>query len=161
MCIRDRSNAAGYLSFPHRDHPTPYAISGHDETSLTQRLRQLGPAMELAPITVPAGAACLVSPDAVTMVEGPHPNFDGEPEVSLMDLALRAQRRGLKTVLDSMTFISRPWELGPWGAPQHDSHQARGMLNQHHHFFPALFDAQRPNPEAPLAIALRLSLIHI
>lgn len=148
------SNAAGYLSFPYRDHPTPYSITGHDETSLTRRLRELDPAMRPAPITVPAGAACLVSPHAVTMVEGPHPNFDGEPEASLMDLALRSQRRGLKTVLDSMTFVARPWELGPWGRPLHDSDQARSMLHQHHHFFPALFDDQRPDPKAPLAIAM-------
>lgn len=148
------SNSAGYLSFPDRNAATAYAITGYDETTLTRRLRDLGPATAPAPITVPAGAACLVARHAVTMTGGPHPEFDLQPEVSLMDFALRSQRRGLKSVLDSMTFVNRPWELGRWGQEQTAIHDVRMLLSKHHHFFPALFDAQRTDKDAPIEMAM-------
>lgn len=148
------ANSAGYLSFPYRNGPTAYAITGYDETTLTRRLRDLAPVMAPAPITVPAGAACLVAPHAVTMTGGPHPEFDLQPEVSLMDLALRSQRRGLKSVLDSMTYVSRPWELGRWGQELTTIHEVRMLLNKHHHFFPSLFDTQRTDKNAPIEMAM-------
>ena len=37
------SNAAGHLSFPHRNRPTQYSLEGHDETTLTRLLRARSP----------------------------------------------------------------------------------------------------------------------
>lgn len=148
------SNSAGYLSFPYRNSPTPYAITGYDESTLTRRLRELGPVVPPAPVTVPSGAACLLNPHAVVMTGGPHPEFDLHPEVALIDLGLRAQRRGLTSVLDSMTYLTRPWELGKWGTELTSIHDLRMLLNKHHHFFPVLFDAQRHDKDAPIEMAM-------
>ena len=43
-------NAAGYLSFPHRDHPSIHQIDDLDERSITRRLRHSG---NLLPVSIP------------------------------------------------------------------------------------------------------------
>lgn len=150
-------NSAGYLSFPYRDHATQFAITGYDETTLSRRLRESSPSVRATPIAIPSGAANLVARHAVVMVGGPHPEFDLEPEVSVIDLALRAQRRGLTSVLDSTTFVNRPWEIAPWGTELTQGDSVRRLLHKHHHFFPGLFDVQRFDRDSPLESAMNVA----
>lgn len=83
-------NAAGHLSFPYRNSPNPYSVEGHDESTLTRRLRDLDPASGPAPTAVPAGPTTLVSSDV--MVGGCDSIFDRQPEVALAELSLRCAR---------------------------------------------------------------------
>lgn len=147
-------NAAGHLSFPHRNGPTPYATEGYDETSLSRRLRESSPTLEPVPIAATAGPATLVSRDAVVVTGGPDGAFDGAPEVSLAELGLRATRRGLRTLLDPSTFVLRPFELDPWGPEPLTDPTTRHALETRHHFFPALYDSDRSDGSAPLSIAM-------
>ena len=85
------SNAAGHLSFPHRNKPTQYSLEGHDETTLTRLLRSSEPRLDPAPIAAPAGAATLVSRDCLVMTKGPDDVFAGSPEAAVVEMVMRAR----------------------------------------------------------------------
>lgn len=145
-------NAAGYLSFPHRNHQQPYAFEGHDETTLTRALRE-GDDSTLAPISTAAGPAVLLSSDAVSVAGMDHA-FGNRPDVALADLSLRCMRRGLIALLDPSTYVWRPWELGRWQGEVLLDEGTRSELQQRHHFFPMLYDNQRTSDSAPVGLAM-------
>ncbi|MEI2766044.1 MAG: glycosyltransferase [Dermatophilaceae bacterium] len=150
-------NAAGHLSFPYRNSPNPYSVEGHDESTLTRRLRDLDPASGPAPTAVPAGPTTLVSSDAVLMVGGCDSIFDRQPEVALAELSLRCARRGLRAVLDPSTYVSRPFELDPWEDEPLQHEPTRDALEQRHGFFPTLYDSDREDQHAPISRAFSVA----
>ncbi|MDQ6522238.1 glycosyltransferase [Nocardioides sp. LHD-245] len=147
-------NAAGHLSFPHRNLARRHAIEGHDETSLTRLLRTRDPAVRPAPIHAVAGPATLVSRDTVMITGGPSAAFADDPELALVEMMLRASRRGMRSMLDPSTFVSRPWEDQRWGeAPLQVRPNVR-RLRELHPFFPELFRDQMRDSTSPLALVL-------
>jgi glycosyltransferase involved in cell wall biosynthesis len=150
-------NAAGHLSFPHPNKPTRFAFEGHDETSLTRRLRESDPRQLPVPIAATAGPATLVSRDAVLLTGGPAAEFAPEPEIAVAEMLLRAARRGMRVMLDPDTYVTRPWEDWHWGPELLAQPPLRRRLHELHPFFPSLHRAQRADPESPLSLALRTS----
>lgn len=148
------SNAAGHLSFPYRNAETPYSVEGYDETSLTRTLRRLEPHSGPVPVSATAGAVVLLNRDAVMVTGGPATEFDAEPELAITEMVLRANRRGMRAVLDASTYVTRPWELAPWGPSFLNDEATRHTLHVKHPFFPAVFDVDRHHGASPLSLAL-------
>lgn len=152
------SNAGGYLSFPERNRPAGQLPSGHDERSITSRLRDLAPDPRPAAMPMPAGAAVLVSAAALgacgPLEDAPSRRFS----TAMADFAFRARRRGFLDLLDPGSFYSQPIDLAPptvdldeWFAlmPEAD----REWLRQRHPAAVALFDRETTATEGPLAHA--------
>jgi glycosyltransferase involved in cell wall biosynthesis len=148
------SNAAGHLSFPHKNKPTQYSLEGHDETTLTRLLRSTEPGLDPVPIAAPAGAATLVSRDCLVMTRGPDDLFAGSPEAAVVEMVMRAQRRGLRAVLDPSTYVTRLWEGDHWGTPPMNDETVRSRLYSLHPTVLKLHDVQKRRPDSPLGLAM-------
>ncbi|WP_221176940.1 glycosyltransferase [Nocardioides pocheonensis] len=147
-------NSAGHLSFPNRNRPNKFAVEGHDETSLTRRLRTTDPDLRPVPIHAVAGPATLISRDCVVVTGGPDEEFAGDPEVAVVEMLLRAARRGMRSMLDPATYVNRPWEDEHWGPAPLTLQPVRRRLRELHGFFPRLHLEQAQDPNSPLGLAL-------
>lgn len=152
------SNAAGHLSFPHLDSQTPYSFEGHDETTLTRRLRSIGPELLPAPIPMTAGAATLVSVDAVLLTNGPRDDYLDLPELAVAEMGIRAARRSLRIVLDPTTYVTRLWEAEHWDGPAIDDPILGHRLRHHYPNAAWHLGEQVKNPDSPLRLALAAAL---
>lgn len=101
------SNDAGFLSFPFRNEPTGQPPEGHDATSVSRRLRELGPHDPPSPIPAAAGAAVLLSRSALGAVGGLIPGPRSELAGTLADFSVRARARGFIHLVDESTFFLR------------------------------------------------------
>jgi glycosyltransferase involved in cell wall biosynthesis len=150
-------NFASYLSFPHRNAPSSHQMGlPLDEAEITGRLRA-GPAVPAAPIPVIPGPLTIIG-GAAWLAVGP---LDVAPAgglvTSLIDWGLRSQRRGLQCLLDSSTFVTRPFDLSTPSTHPLDLAAPRAWLSDRNGSFPALFEATRSTAANPLARAHRLS----
>ena len=107
------SNAAGHLSFPHRNRPTQYSLEGHDETTLTRLLRGSEPLLP-GPDRGHRRGRDAGQPRLPGHDEGSLRVFAGIPEAAVIEMVMRAQRRGLRAVLDPATYVTRLWEGHHW-----------------------------------------------
>lgn len=148
------SNAAGHLSFPHKNRPTKFALEGHDETTLTRLLRSSEPHLDPAPIASPAGGATLVSRDCLVMTQGPSDVFAGEPEAAVAEMVMRAQRRGLRAVLDPATYVTRIWEGAHWSGAALDDKQTLRSIRRLHPAVVKLHEVQKRRNESPLGLTM-------
>lgn len=147
------SNAAGHLSFPHRNRQTQYSYEGHDETTMTRLLRS-EPVLEPAPVAAPAGGATLVSRDLLILTRGPDATFAGDPEAAVVEMVMRGERRGLRAVLDPSTYVTRVWEGAHWGPTPLSATAVRERLGDLHPSVLRLHDVQKRRSDTPLALAL-------
>ena len=135
------SNAAGYLSFPYRNTQVPVPPAGYNETTLTKRLRERSPESGPVPIPTPEGGAILVSKSALMTSGGVEDWYDGDPFMAVVELGVRASRRGFNNFLDAGTFI---WRMSPDRSVSPLAHDGpRHRLHLKHKFFPGLHDFQR------------------
>ncbi len=104
------SNEAGYLSVPWRNVQSQHQIEDLDEIAIQRRLETWAPAPEVLPIPVAAGPVVVLGGPALGGLDITDDCPYGAPAF-LADLSLRAQRRGLRTVVDNGVFVSRPWDL--------------------------------------------------
>lgn len=101
------SNDAGFLSFPVRNEPTNQPPEGHDATSVSRRLRELGPHERPTPIPTAIGAAVLLAPSALGAVGGATAGPRAELASTLADFSVRARSRGFVHLVDDSTFFLR------------------------------------------------------
>ena len=101
------SNDAGFLSFPVRNEPTNQPPEGHDATSVSRRLRELGPHERPTPIPTAIGAAVLLAPSALGAVGGAIGGPRAELASTLADFSVRARSRGFVHLVDDSTFFLR------------------------------------------------------
>jgi glycosyltransferase involved in cell wall biosynthesis len=101
------SNDAGFLSFPVRNMPMNQPPEGHDATSVSRRLRELGPHDVPTPIATCVGAAVLLSSSALGVVGGLIPGPRQELVSTLADFAVRARSRGFTHIVDDSTYFLR------------------------------------------------------
>lgn len=103
-------NAAGYLSFPHRDRPSIHQIDDLDERSITRRLRHSG---DLVPVSIPyaTGPAVLVTAQGLSVI-GTFPELAGdECEFAVAWYSCDTRNHGMIDYLDPSTFVLRPRDL--------------------------------------------------
>jgi glycosyltransferase involved in cell wall biosynthesis len=148
------SNAAGHLSFPQRNRPTQYSLEGHDETTLTRLLRSSEPVPAPAPIAAPAGAATLVTRDCLSTTRGLDERFAGNPEAAIVEMLMRAQRRGFRAVLDPATYVTRLWEGQHWGDMPLEDESVLRRLRTLHPSALKLHQSQMSRPDTPLGLAM-------
>jgi glycosyltransferase involved in cell wall biosynthesis len=149
------SNAAGYLSFPYRNTQVPVPPAGYNETTLTKRLRARSPESGPVPISTPEGGAILVSKSALATSGGLEDWHDSDPFMAVVELGVRASRRGFNNFLDAGTFI---WRMSPNKSVSPLAHDdPRHHLHLKHKFFPGLHDLQRESLGTPLTYALDLA----
>jgi glycosyltransferase involved in cell wall biosynthesis len=106
------SNAAAYLSFPHRDAPSIHQIDDLDEQMITRRLR--ASLDDLPPVSIPyaTGPAVLLTSQGLSVV-GPFPDHGPDRlELALAEYSCRARCHGMIDYLDPSTFVLRPRDLG-------------------------------------------------
>ena len=148
------SNAAGHLSFPHRNRQTQYSLEGHDETSLTRLLRDSEPSLPPAPIAATAGGATLVSRDCLVLTKGASGVFAGSNEGAVTEMVMRAQRRGLRAVLDPATYVTRLWEGHHWrDTPLEDEPVHRRLVKLHPQVM-FLHEQQRRRADSALQLTM-------
>ena len=146
------SNAAGYLSIPHRNEPVGHPTGGLDEVVVSRLLREKEPDLGRVVIPVPSGPVVLLSFTALAAVGAL--DHDGEPETVIADWSLRAQRRGFLAALDPSTYVLRPFDLAPGRADvlRHDA-RARHHLHVRYPFFPAAYDDVCNSDRSTVALA--------
>ncbi|HVF13180.1 MAG TPA: hypothetical protein VM942_01205, partial [Acidimicrobiales bacterium] len=93
------SNAAGPLSFPHRNHPIYHQVEGLDEHGITEALRT-PPVLPPAPIAAASGPAVLLSSYARSAIGPLIEDPDARSPVVIADFSLRGRRRGFFDMLD-------------------------------------------------------------
>ena len=151
------SNSAGYLSFPFRNTEHPVGAPGHNEMTLTRRLRTLPPMIEPVPISVPEGGAILLGASAINAAGGLDEAFFDNPRIQVVEFALRASRRGFLSYLDANTYITLPWDGKGFQGSKLESEEARAKLFARYTFFPGLYDVERGPSTTPLSEALDLA----
>jgi glycosyltransferase involved in cell wall biosynthesis len=148
------SNAADHLSFPQKNKQTQYSLEGHDETTLTRLLRSSDPVLDPTPISAPAGGATLISRDCLIMTKGPDDTFAGDPEAAVVEMVMRAERRGLRAVLDPGTYVTRLWEGDHWGAPPLKDEAVLRRLRHLHPSAVRLHGIQKARDDTPLGLTM-------
>lgn len=148
------SNAAGMLSFPFRNSPTPYGIGGMDEAGVCERLRQTAPESGPVSLQVPVGPAVLVNASVLRALGGLDDQRDNLVSLSLAEFGLRSSRRGFRHVLDAGSYLTAQWTSA--GAPVEATEDAASRTSLHavDGSFPALHDQLRSSSKSPMAIAL-------
>jgi glycosyltransferase involved in cell wall biosynthesis len=119
------SNDAGFLSFPVRNEPTNQPPEGHDASSVSRHLRELGPHGPPTPVPTAVGAAVLLAASALGAVGGLVPGPRSELAGSLADFSARARARGFIHLVDDSTFFLRHRAAG-------DAPHAIGSLDDLH-----------------------------
>lgn len=148
------SNNAGYLSFPDRNSPSGLAPVGHDENTVTRQLRRSTRLVDPTPIPVPAGSCVVIPSVLVRALGGLRPSIV-DPDVAVVDLALRGVQRGFLNVLDSTTFLTTP-RIANQKPDIREDPGPRDQLFRAHSFFPSLYDVEKHADSGPLADVLYL-----
>jgi glycosyltransferase involved in cell wall biosynthesis len=151
------SNTAGYLSFPNRNSETPVAPPGHDERTVTARLRGFDRGSRTIPIPVFDGGAVLIGRGAVEFAGGLLTDPTLTDQALLAELSLRFVRRGFHNLLDLTTYVLNPWDTIGHHASALSLPVSRHKLNGMHGFFPGLHDHERDAPSSLLGQALDLA----
>jgi glycosyltransferase involved in cell wall biosynthesis len=152
------SNAASFLSFPHRNQPVERPVEGHDEVSVTRRLRLSAPVDGPVPIPMATGAAVLLSSVALGAVGLLENARSGIFAAALADFSFRGRQRGFVDLLDARTFYARPSDISVevpaetvgTGLTLDDN----GWLHERHPMAHAFVDSERASADSPLALAL-------
>jgi glycosyltransferase involved in cell wall biosynthesis len=146
------SNAAGMLSFPHRNGPSSHQVENLDADEITRRLRDRGPELAAAPIPHAAGPVVLLAGPAHDAT-GPLPELGfGQPEPILVDLSFRGRSRGFVDVLEPTTFIARPFDVGRSPESGFLDLSDRHLVYLRHPTFPHLADHEQNSTESPLGV---------
>lgn len=147
------SNAAGLLSFPHRNRPVLQQRPGFDEEVITKKLRTPGVEGTPAPIPTAMGPAVLLSSFALSAT-GPMPDTHGiDQALALAELSARSRERGFLQVLDPSTYVARLSENEP-RAPASATHpSAYEPVFASHPSLRALLDEEMTSDTTPSALA--------
>jgi glycosyltransferase involved in cell wall biosynthesis len=146
-------NAADFLSFPNRNHPTERAVEGHDETSTTRKLRARVPPPQPAPIPFAHGAAVLLSATALGAVGPLRESPSGHALGTIADFSLRSRRRGFIDVLDPGTFYARPADIAMDPVLVQIGAEDTAWLLNNHPFIEGFVEQQKTSTTSPVALA--------
>lgn len=144
-------NYAGYLSFPHLNVPSSHQQGDLDERSGTERLRSRQPLGTPVAIPLARGPVVCIARAALTACGPLSDTPFGDLSVSVAEFSLRSAGRGFVALLDPLTYVTRPFDLAEPTGDVIDRPEVREWLHARHLIFPAVFDAQRGDPNSPVA----------
>lgn len=147
------SNAADFLSFPYPFQPTVRVVEGHDETSVTRKLRTRVPAPTPAPIPFATGAAVLLGAGALGAVGALRDCPTGAPVGTIADFSLRGRRRGFVDLLDAGTLYARPADIATEPMDSSLTLPDAEWLVAEHPFTAGFIERETSAPESPLVLA--------
>jgi hypothetical protein len=151
------SNAAEFLSFPNRNVAESRPPDGHDETSVTRRLRALSPVAEPVPCVYAPGPVVVLSAVALGAVGDVVAPASARFDVAIADFCARARAKGFIDVVDTSTYVSRTADIAV--RPLHDTltFDDRGWLLHRHPSLIHFIDHERNAHESAFAIAHRVA----
>ena len=146
-------NYAGYLSFPHLNVLSSHQQGDLDERSGTARLRTRQPAGTPVSIPLARGPVVCIARSALTAC-GPLTDtpFD-DLSVTIAEFGLRSAGRGFVSLHDPTTYVTRPFDLAEPTGDVVDRPDVRAWMHERHPIFASVFDAQRVDPDSPVATA--------
>ncbi len=151
------ANDAGFLSFPQRNRPTERLPDGHDEETITKRLRSMPPEPFPAPLPAATGAVVLLTASGLIAI-GPLLEHQRDSfNANLAEYCQRGRERGFIDVLDPGTFYAMPsdvrvsprYEAFHNGLSGPDNH----WVNNLHQTFSAFSYGELVRTTSPLALA--------
>jgi glycosyltransferase involved in cell wall biosynthesis len=156
------SNAAGYLSVPHRNHPISHQVGPHDEVSITRALRSDLPIGDVVSAPLPAGGITLLSHLALGAVDGLR-DLPATPAFLVTDFALRAARRGFISVVDMSTYVTRAVDMLPYLAEPIDNTESieREQLFSQHGFIREVYEDTKASAASAVALGVALASVKI
>ena len=155
------SNAAAFLSFPHRNQPVDRPVEGHDERSITRTLRKTAPTPAAVPIPFATGAAVLISNVAIGTTGLLQSPPSGDFGAAIADFSFNCRSRGFLDLLDSGTFYSRPSDISV--EPRRETVgsgltlEDNGWLHERHRTAHRFVDEERTSRTSALALALSVA----
>ena len=155
------SNAAGFLSFPGRNQPEIRPPDGHDEHSITRRLRSVSPAGQPTPVRFGAGPVVVLSSAALSAVGQFKAPASARLDVALADFCARARAKGFIDVADTSTYISRSADVAVRPINDDITPDDRGWLLHRHRSLEHYLDHEQVQAETPFAVAHRVARVKL
>jgi glycosyltransferase involved in cell wall biosynthesis len=155
------SNAAEFLSFPDRNVPAARPPDGHDETSVTRRLRSMDPIAQPAPVMYAPGPVVILAAPALAAVGEIVAPASARFDVAIADFCARARAKGFIDVVDSSTYVSRTADVAVRPIDDTMTADDRGWLLHRHPSLIAFLDREQSASESALAIALRVARVKL
>lgn len=155
------SNAAEFLSFPNRNVPEARSPDGHDETSITRRLRSKGPAATPAPVMYAPGPVAVLSAAALGAVGDVVAPASARFDVALADFCARARAKGFIDVVDTSTYIARTADIAVRPLDDSLTFDDRGWLLHRHPSLIEFLDHERSAPESAFGLAFRTATVKL
>jgi len=148
------SNNAGLASLPVRNSPTFHLLASHDQRTVTERLRRIGPDAAVASIPVPVGAVHLLSRHALAACGGLRHDTNLSANGLVTEFALRAQRRGFVCAVDPSTFVLATADLGATAPDPIDDPFEGAFLRGEHPFVEASREWAATTADSPTALVV-------
>jgi glycosyltransferase involved in cell wall biosynthesis len=155
------SNAADFLSFPVRNLPVGRPVDGHDEISITERLRSRSPLAVPAPVVYAAGSAVVISAAVLGAVGDLVAPASARFDVSVADFSVRAREKGFIDVVDTGTFVTRPSDVAVAPIDEKLTYDDRGWLLHRHRSMVAFLDAERVSGDSAFALAHQVARVKV
>ncbi len=155
------SNAADYLSFPNRNSPIGRPPDGHDEATVTRRLREMTPAAAPAPVMYATGPAVILSASALGAVGNLFAPASARFDVAVADFSARARGKGFVDVVDTSTFVWRPSDVAVHPLDDTLTFDDRGWLLHRHPSMVGFIDEERTSLESAFAIAHHVARVKV
>ena len=155
------SNAAEFLSFPNRNVPEARSPDGHDETSITRRLRSKKPVAGPAPVMYAPGPVVLLAATALSAVGEVVAPASARFDVAIADFCARCRAKGFIDVVDTSTYIARTADAAVRPLDDSLAFDDRGWLLHRHPSLIDLLDYERHAKESAFGVAFRTATVKL
>ncbi len=155
------SNASDSLSFPIRNQPQTRLPDGHDEQTITDRLRSTRPEAQPAPIPIAHGSLVLISAWALGAVGELQAPASARFDIAVADFSARAAEKGFVNIVDTSTVIARPADIAVQPADDHLSNDDMGWLLHRHRWLIGFIDSQRQSGDSAFAHAHQVARVKV
>ena len=155
------SNAADFLSFPVRNFPQDRAPDGHDEVTITRRLRSLTPAAVPTPATFATGPIVVLGAPALAAVGEIVAPASARFDIAIADFSVRARAKGFVDLIDTSTYVLRPSDLAIEPIDTTLTPDDRGWLLHRHQSMVAFLDAERVSGDSAFALAHQVARVKV
>jgi glycosyltransferase involved in cell wall biosynthesis len=155
------SNAAEFLSFPNRNVPESRPPDGHDETSLTRRLRSLDPMAQPVPVMFAPGPIVILASAALAAVGDVVAPASARFDIAIADFCARTRAKGFIDVVDTSTYVSRTADIAVRPIDDTMTADDRGWLLHRHPSMVAFLDRERNSAESAFGIAYRVASVKV